>query len=213
MTVDAFTTRTFALASGVVAIILLVPVFLRIGESLYIVELPAEVPHADAVLILGASVVRGSPSPILAERADTAIALYKAGAAKRILVSGDNGENNYDEVTPVIEYLVAHGVPKKDVFLDHAGFDTYSSMYRARYVFGARTLLIATQDFHLPRAVFLAQMEGITAHGVVADGGRITDYLREIPATWKALIDIVWGREPKYLGAPIPLAGRGNVRT
>lgn len=193
--------------------ILILPVLLRMVESLYIYELPAEVPHADAILILGASVIHGDPSPILAQRADTAVALYRAGAAKRILVSGDNGENNYDEVTPVMTYLVAHGVPQKDIFLDHAGFDTYSSMYRARYVFGARTLLIATQDFHLPRAVFIAQMQGLKARGVTADGGRLTDYLREIPATWKAIIDIIWGRQPKYLGAPIPLAGWSNSKS
>ena len=202
--------RIFA-AVCVGALVLFLPVFMRMIETFNLYTLPGDVPHADAIMILGASVVHGDPSPILAERAGTAIALYKAGASKKILVSGDDGENNYDEVTPVLNYLLAHGVARSDIYLDHAGFDTYSSMYRARQVFGARSLLIPTQDFHVPRAVFVARMLGIKASGVTANGGKFSDYIREIPATWKALLDLLAGREPKYLGAPVPLAGWSNA--
>jgi SanA protein len=168
------------------------------------------VPRADAVLIPGASVVHKSPSPVLAERADAAIALYKMGRINKILVTGDNGTQAYDEVSPVRAYLIAAGVPTSDIFLDHAGFDTYSSMYRARTVFGVSSLIIVTQDFHLPRAVYLARMFGIDSSGLVAQGGSLSDYLREIPASWKALWDLLMNRQPKYIGAPIPLSGRGN---
>ena len=210
-TAGALSDRRIFAAVCVAALVLFLPVFMRIVETLYLYTLPGTVPHADAIMILGASVVHGGPSPILAERADVAIALYKAGAAQKILVSGDNGENTYDEVTPVLNYLLAHGVARSDIYLDHSGFDTYSSMYRAHYIFGARSLLVPTQDFHVPRAVFVARMLGIKAYGVTAPGGKSFDYIREIPASWKALLDIVGGREPKYLGAPVPLAGWSNA--
>lgn len=192
----------------------LVPIAIRAIAEQHIVAEPGALRPAQAVLVLGASVVAGEPSPILAERADAAIALYESGYARRILVSGDNGERSYDEVSAVVRYLVGRGVPPEDIFVDRAGFDTYSSVYRARYIFGARSLIIVTQDFHLPRAVFLARSLGIDASGVVAgDGGSLQDYLREIPATYKALLDRALARQPKYLGAPIPLVGEGNAVT
>lgn len=206
-------TKDYRASAAVLAgvIIFFLPVVMRVFETLNLYTLPGEVPHADAIMILGASVVHGGPSPILAERADTAIALYNAGAAKKILISGDDGENNYDEVTPVLHYLLARNIPQSDIYLDHAGFDTYSSMYRARHIFGARSLLIPTQDFHVPRAVFVARSMGIKASGITAPGGMLWDYIREIPASWKALFDVIGGREPMYIGAPIPLAGWSNV--
>jgi SanA protein len=136
----------------------------------------------------------------------------RAGIVKKLLVTGDDGERSYDEVSPVLTYLLEKGIPGRDIFLDHAGFDTYSSMYRARHIFGARSLVIVTQDFHLPRAVFLARAMGIDADGLVAgDGGTAWDYLREIPATLKAVADLAFHRQSKYLGAPMPLVGKGNA--
>ena len=191
----------------------LVPsLFLRVATQAHIYTSPEDLPHADAALVPGASVVHGAPSPVLAERADAAIRLYTEGRVAKIIVTGDNGERDYDEVTPVREYLVGAGVPVADIFLDHAGFDTYSSMYRARAVFRVRSLIIVTQDFHLSRAVFLARTFGIDASGLVAHGGNLSGYVREIPASWKALWDIMTHREPKYLGAPIPLSGRSNAQ-
>lgn len=203
--------RLFIAAAGLFALSVLVPVGVRalVGDRIKTLE---TLQPAQAALVLGASIVRGEPSPILAERLDTAIALYRAGTVKKILVSGDNGESTYDEVSVMLAYVRAHGVPDKDIFFDRAGFDTYSSMYRARHVFGANHVIIPTQDFHLPRAVFLAQSMGLDAQGVVAGtGGGMWDYLREVPATVKAVLDVLGGRQPKYLGAPIPLSGRGNA--
>ncbi len=203
--------RIFLAIAALLIAVISIPIAVRAIVSPHLAVSPAAVVPAQAALILGASVVSGAPSEVLAARADAAIALYRAGVVKRILVTGDNGERSYDEVTATLSYLREKGVPARDIFLDRAGFDTYSSMYRARHIFGARSLVIATQDFHLPRAVFLARAMGIDAQGLVAGGGTSWDYLREIPATVKAVFDLATKREPKYLGAPIPLIGKGNA--
>jgi len=171
------------------------------------------VPETEVAIVLGASVVRGLPSPVLAARANEAIELYQKGKVKKILVTGDSGALTHDEVTPVRDYLLESGIPAEDIFLDPSGFDTYSSMYRARAVFGAKSATIVTQNFHLPRALFLARAVGIGAIGVTARGGEnsLSAYLREIPASWKALLDVVFHRQPKYLGEPIPLSGDGRM--
>jgi SanA protein len=173
------------------------------------------IPSAQVAVVLGASVVHGKPSPVLAARADAAIALYKAKKVEKILVTGDNGEDRYDEVTPVRKYLTDAGVPDDVIFLDHAGFDTYSSMYRARSVFQADTMIIVTQDFHMPRALFIARHLGISAVGYIAQdqGSQTSEYVREIPASIKALWDIYTNRVPRYLGNAIPLDGQSGTST
>lgn len=204
--------RLFNTAAGALAFLILVPIMVRVVVSSRIFIQPDDLATAQAVLVPGASIVRGEPSAMLAQRMDAAIALYRGHKVKKILVSGDNGESDYDEVTVMLQYLREHGVPDRDIFLDRAGFDTYSTMYRARHVFAANHLIIVTQDFHLPRAVFLARAMGMDAQGLVAGyGGSGWDYLREIPATIKALLDVALHRQPKYLGAPVPLVGKGNT--
>jgi SanA protein len=130
----------------------------------------------------------------------------------KILVTGDNSEVSHNEVNPVGKYMVARGVPKEDIFLDHAGFDTYSSMYRARDVFGVVDVVIVSQPFHLSRAVLIARELGLEAHGIAAGSGVDLPYntLREIPATFKALIDLAFARVPKYLGPMHPILGDGT---
>src|SRR3989344_8529049 len=119
---------------GILALAMVVPIVMRTLVDRYITTTIDSVPQTEVALVLGASVYRGRPSPILAERADTAIALYREGKVGKILVTGDNGALSYDEVTPVRKYLLDAGIAPQDIFLDHAGFDTYSSMYRAREV-------------------------------------------------------------------------------
>ena len=173
-----------------------------------------KLPHTEAALVLGASVTAGGAlSPILKERADEAISLYKAGKVDKILVTGDNATLTHDEVDPVGKYMVALGIPKDDIFLDHAGFDTYSSMYRARDVFDVQSMTIVSQPFHLPRAVFIAQSLGLKAYGVGAGKGELYVYnsLREIPSSVKALYDISFSRVPKYLGEQYPIEGDGEA--
>lgn len=189
-----------------------VPIAIRQSASAYMFSDIDDMPKTEVALVLGASVLRGKPSPILEERAHAAVQLYREGKVAKILVTGDNSSLTHDEVTPVRKYLIDAGIPAGDVFLDHAGFDTYSSMYRARDVFGASSVTIVTQDFHLPRAVFLARMLGLTAYGLHAKGGGSgNDYLREVPASLKALLDLAAHRQPKYLGEAIPLSGDGST--
>jgi len=171
-------------------------------------------PVAQAVVVLGSAVLaNGELSSVLRDRVDTAIAVYKSGKARKILVTGDNSSLSHNEVNPVRKYLLAAGVPDQDIFLDHAGFDTYSSMYRARDIFLTETIIIVTQSFHLPRAVFIARELGLQAYGVSADRGRYRtqNYIREVFADVKALLDITVKRKPKYLGEEIPISGNASV--
>lgn len=172
----------------------------------------SDVPKAQAALVLGARVWRdGSMSAIFEDRAKVALELYKEGKVEKILVSGDHGRKDYDEVNAAKKFLLANGVPGNDIFLDHAGFDTYASMYRARDVFDAKSLIICTQDFHLPRAVYLGRELGLEVHGVSADlqpyVGATRRNLREQLAHAKAVIDIIIRAKPKFLGPVIPLSG------
>lgn len=170
-------------------------------------------PHTQVALVLGASVNSdGTLSPILQERADEAITLFNAGKVDKILVTGDNATLSYDEVDPVGKYMVAKGIPKDDIFLDHAGFDTYSSMYRARDVFEVTSMTVVSQPFHLPRAVYIAHALGLTAYGAGAGDGELYLYnsIREIPASVKAVYDIAFSRVPEYLGQQYPITGDGS---
>lgn len=191
---------------------LVVPILMRVSVASHIYASAADAPAADAALVLGASVLRGAPSPVLEKRARAAVELYQAGKVGKILVSGDSAALSHDEVTPVRDYLLEAGVRAEDIFLDRSGFDTYSSMYRARDVFGAHSLLITTQDFHLPRALWIARMLGVEAGGVLVGGSRSWgDYLREIPASCKALLDVLTHRIPAHLDPATPLSGDGEA--
>lgn len=173
----------------------------------------SDAPNAEIVLVPGAAIFpNGALSSIFKDRADMAIRVYKAGKVSKILVSGDNSTVSHNEVNPVRNYLLEKGIPDEDIFLDHAGFDTYSSMYRSRDIFGVTSVLIATQSFHLPRSVFIARHLGITAYGVNADVGHILfrNYVREILANEKAMLDLIFHRQPKYLGDQIPITGDGR---
>ncbi len=188
------------------------PVFMRLVTVKYIYNVAINVPHADVAIVPGASVFRGEPSPVLEARANAAVELYLENKVDAILVTGDNGALNHDEVTPVRKYLTDAGIPAEDIFLDHAGFDTYSSMYRARDVFLVHSAIVVTQDFHMPRALFLARELGLDAYGYEphGPGGSGFDYVREIPASVKALFDLALHRVPKYLGPTIPLDSDGS---
>ncbi len=193
-------------------IVIGIPVMMRLSSGPYIYTSVEDVPSAQVAIVPGASVYEGEPSPILEERADTAIMLYETGKVGKILVSGDNATKDYNEVNPVQRYLLAAGIPAQDIFLDHAGFDTYSTMYRAQTIFKAESAIVVTQDFHLPRAVYIGRHLGMPVYGVVAEGapGSLYDYLREVPASDKALLDLIVGRIPQYLGSAFPLTGSGT---
>lgn len=200
------------LALAGAALLVSIPVGMRYVTQKHLYASVQSAPETQVAIVLGASVYRGKPSPVLERRAAKAVELYRAGKVSKILVTGDNGALSHDEVTPVRKYLLDAGIPAGDIFLDHAGFDTYSSMYRARDVFLADSATIVTQDFHLPRSVYIARHLGMEAYGLVASGdGSEKDYVREVPASAKALLDLIIGRMPKYLGETIPLTGDGSV--
>lgn len=165
-----------------------------------------------AVMVLGAKVrPDGSLSDMYKDRADTAVEVYGSGMAEKILVTGDHGRIEYDEVNAAKDYLLSRGVPAGDIFLDHAGFDTYDSLYRARDIFQVENLIISTQDFHLPRAVYIARKLGMEAWGISADkhvyGGKSYYEAREALSRVKAWLEIFFRSKPKFLGEPIPITG------
>ena len=143
------------------------------------------------------------------------IKLYKTGKIKKLILSGEHSSKYYDEVNVMREYAVAHGVNENDIFLDHAGFSTYDSLFRARDVFGVKSMIIITNTFHLPRALYIANELGINAVGVSSDLrkyiGENYNNIREFFANIKANFDLIFKAQPKYLGPKIDIQGSGLV--
>lgn len=171
---------------------------------------------ADAIIVLGASVhPDGTPSGILQDRLDDGIALYFAGAAPKIIMSGDNGTESYNECWAMKRYAVSQGVPSEDVFCDHAGFSTYETMYRARHVFGAERIVVATQTYHLYRALYDAQGVGMEAIGVPSDYGEYANQswydIREVFARTKDFFQVLFSVPSTFVGDPISLDQSGDV--
>jgi SanA protein len=196
-----------------ILVIFIINIVIYLETKSYIYNDIADVPKAEVALIPGAAIFsNGALSPIFIDRVDMAIKLYEARIVSKILVSGDNSTESHNEVNPVRLYLISRGIPDQDIFLDHAGFDTYSTMYRAHDVFGVSSIIITTQLFHLPRSIFLAHQFGIKAYGINADIGHILfrNYVREVLANEKAFLDLIFHRKPKYLGEPIPITGDGR---
>lgn len=187
-------------------------VIFHVTTKPYIYASAADAPSAQVALIPGAAILDGKPSPIFIDRVDAAIELYKMWKVSKILVSGDNSTVSHNEVNPVRLYLLSKGIPDQDIFLDHAGFDTYSTLYRARDIFGVTSVLVTTQSFHLPRAIFIARELGLQAYGVNSDSGHILfhNYVREVFSDEKAAFDLFFHTKPKFLGDTIPITGDGR---
>lgn len=171
---------------------------------------------ADAILVLGARVWdSGKPSGILEDRLITGIAAFESGASDRLLMSGDHGQADYDEVNAMKTYAMDAGIPSGGIFMDHAGFSTYESLYRARDIFAVKTVVIVTQRYHLYRALYIAERMGLTAYGVAADlreySGMPWFEAREILARCKDFFYTVFMPLPTYLGAEIPITGSGDL--
>jgi SanA protein len=176
------------------------------------------VEHAQAAIVLGALVYNktGRLSPVLQDRVDTAIQLYKAGKVDRLLMSGDHGDPFYDEVNSMRAYAAQKGVPDEHIFTDHAGFNTYDTMARARRVFLVDNAVVVTNGFHLHRSVFLARQAGIRAQGVAADQHELFDASfndrREFLARCKAVLNVYILRpDPTFLGTAIPITGDAGL--
>ena len=179
-------------------------------------EEAAALADVDCILVLGCSVLPdGSPSAMLAERLQQGVALYEAGASAKLLMSGDNGQVEYNEVATMGRYALQKGVPSHDVFLDYAGFSTYESVYRADAIFQAKKIIIVTQKYHLHRALYIAQAMGLEAYGVSCDtrtyAGQFHRDVREILARNKDFLTSIFKPKPTYLGDPVPVSGPGNL--
>jgi len=170
----------------------------------------------DCILVLGCGVRKdGSPTDMLTDRLKQGVALYGAGAAPKLLMSGDHGREEYNEVGAMKAFAVDKGVPSQDVFMDHAGFSTYESLYRAKEIFGVERVIIVTQEYHLYRALYIARRLGLEAWGVSADlrtyAGQPVREAREILARVKDAATTLFWPEPTYLGEAIPVSGNGDL--
>lgn len=179
-------------------------------------EQAAQLTDVDCIIVLGCGVsASGNPSPMLEDRLKRGVALYQDGAAPKLLMSGDHGRESYNEVAVMKRYAVDAGVPSEDVFMDHAGFSTYETMYRAKAIFDAEKVVIVTQQYHLYRALYIADALGMEAYGVNADyrayGGQIFRDFREILARVKDFATSIFKPKPTYLGEVIPVSGSGDL--
>ncbi len=180
------------------------------------VDEAAALGEIDCVLVLGCGVhPDGRPSDMLADRIAQGVALYENGTSPKLLMSGDHGRSDYDEVNAMRDVAVKAGVPADDVFMDHAGFSTYESMYRARDVFQAKRIVIVSQKYHLYRALYVAERLGLDAYGVSADlrpyAGQEGREVREVLARDKDFFASMVQPQPTFLGDPISLSGSGSA--
>lgn len=169
---------------------------------------------ADCIMVLGCGIEdEETPSPMLKDRLDVGIELYKQGAAPKILLTGDNGTEQHNEIHVMLKYTKEAGVPEKDIFCDHAGFSTYESMYRAGSIFNAERVIVVTQTYHQYRALYIGDKLGLEVMGVASDqqtyfGQRFRES-REILARIKDFFKSILRSKPTYGGEVIPISGSG----
>lgn len=186
-------------------------------DKILTVEDAEKLEDVDCVLVLGARVHGTTLSHMLEDRVKTGIELYQIGAVPKILMSGDHGQDDYDEVNAMKDYAKEQGVPSEDVFMDHAGFSTYESMYRARDIFGCKKIIIISQEYHLHRAIYVAEYLGLEAYGVdgqlrpYAVDTNIYNTVREFLARNKDFLYVRFDPKPTYLGEAIPISGNGDL--
>lgn len=170
----------------------------------------------DCILILGAGITdKDTPSPMLKDRLDAGIQLYKEGVASKILLSGDNGQQEHNEIHVMLKYAKEAGVPEEDIFCDHAGFSTYDSMYRASSIFGVERAIVVTQKYHQYRALYVGEELGLDVWGVASDqeeyAGQSYRDLREILARIKDFGKAAIKSESVLGGEVIPISGSGII--
>ena len=171
-------------------------------------------PKNDVGIIFGAGINGDKPSKYLKDRLDAGILLYKAKRINKILLSGDNGSEEYDELTVMKNYCFKHGVDTSKIFIDYAGFDTYSTMYRAKHIFKIKKATLISQKYHLNRAIYIGKHLGIKSVGYSANKGEYSGYeyvtFREYLSIFKSFFDVLRNREPHFLGNPIDINGVSN---
>lgn len=185
------------------------------GKRILTEEQARELENVDCILILGAGIWGQNPSPMLEDRLLQGISLYQEGVSHKIIMSGDHGRDNYDEVNVMKRFAIEKNVKSEDIFMDHAGFSTYDSMYRAKDVFEAKKIVIVTQKYHMYRALYVAEQLGLEAYGVNSDpqtySGQFIRDIREVLARDKDWFKCIIKPEPTYLGDTIPVSGNGDM--
>ncbi len=206
-----------ALIAGIYALSVNAYIVNSTKDKILTAEETAELSDVDCILILGARVDGTYLSHMLEDRVKTGISLYELGSAPKILMSGDHGQDDYDEVNAMKDYAKEQGVPSEDIFMDHAGFSTYESLYRARDIFGCKKIIIISQEYHLHRAIYIAGYLGLEAYGVdsqlrpYAADTNIYNTVREFLARNKDFIYVRFDPKPTYLGEAIPISGNGDI--
>ena len=169
----------------------------------------------DCIIVLGAGVWEDKPSTMLEDRLLQGIDLYKNNVSNKIIMSGDHGQEEYDEVNVMKSFAIEKGVPSENIFMDHAGFSSYESIYRAKEIFGVKKIVIVTQEYHLYRALYIANKLGLEAYGVGADPrqyvGATYRETREILARNKDFVKCIFKPKPTFLGDTIPVSGSGDI--
>ena len=208
----------------IISIIILTVLILIMAINFYIIKsTESKIKNAkeikekdiDCILILGAGIWGNRPSYMLEDRLLEGANLYNKKIAQKIIVSGDHGKKEYNEVKVMKDFLIAKGIPSKDIFMDHAGFSTYDSFYRAKYIFKVKKLVVVTQKYHLYRSLYIAKKLKLEAYGVKADRRRyrkeIYRQLREILARNKEFFKCMLKPKSKVLGKQISIKGNGNI--
>lgn len=175
-----------------------------------------KIENFDCLLVLGAGIINNErPTLMLKDRLDKSIELYKKGIVPKIIMSGDHSSENHNEVIIMKNYAIERGIPSKDIFMDHAGFCTYDSIYRAKEIFGVKNMIIVTQKYHLYRSIYIANFLGIKSYGIKSDARIYTKMpyhlVREMLARCKNFFKCVFRMKPKYLGEKISLKQSGDV--
>lgn len=195
------------------AIILAINFWVKISTKKQILNEIPESHQYDCILVLGAGVSNNNPSPMLKDRLNIAISLYEKNIAPKIIMSGDHLHDNYNEVTVMKNYAIAKGIPSENIFLDHYGLSTYDSIYRAKHIFNAQKIIIVSQEYHLNRALYIANKLALEAKGVSAAKinyrGNTIREAREILARNKDALKCLFKPEASYLNAATPVNG-GN---
>ena len=198
-------------------IILFINFYVVLKESKKIIseDEAAKKENIDCILILGAGIRDGKPTHMLEDRLLQGVSLYEKGASNKIIMSGDHGTEHYDEVNIMKDFAIEKGVASSDIFMDHAGFSTYESIYRAKEIFEVDSLIIVTQKYHLYRALYIADSLGIEAYGVASNPrlytGQLVREIREVLARNKDFVSCIFKPKPTYLGETIPVSGDGDV--
>ncbi|MBB6240003.1 SanA protein [Pedobacter sp. AK013] len=195
-------------------VVLCINLFVKYQTDPVIYPNEQDAPKTKVAIIFGAGINNNKPSKYLKDRLDAGIKLYKNHKIDKILLSGDNGSETHDELTVMKLYCCEHGVDTNKIYLDYAGFDSYSTLYRSKYIFNIDTAILVSQKYHLNRCVNIGNKLGIKSYGFIADQGTYQGFkyvsFREYFALVKSTIDLMIGRKPHFLGEKININGPSN---